>query len=156
MGDWFTGALLVLAAALLAVAYRRTTALRRTIAAREELQSQAQALFEGSPIASWVFDRVSDSGGGIPAEIRAQVFDPGVRLALVVTDVVMPQMGGWEMAAQLRKRRPEKKILFTSGYNEEIANAHGCVDEGIEFLPKPYLPAVLTQRVRQVLDTDVS
>jgi two-component system cell cycle sensor histidine kinase/response regulator CckA len=82
--------------------------------------------------------------------------DLGARLALVVTDVVMPQMGGWEMAAQLRKRRPEMKILFTSGYNEEIANAHGRVDEGIEFLPKPYLPAVLTQRVRQVLDTDPS
>jgi two-component system, cell cycle sensor histidine kinase and response regulator CckA len=77
----------------------------------------------------------------------------GARLSLVVTDVVMPQMGGWEMAALLRKRRPDVKILFTSGYNEEIANAHGRVDEGIEFLPKPYLPAVLTQRVRQVLDT---
>jgi len=82
--------------------------------------------------------------------------DLGARLALVVTDVVMPQMGGWEMAAELRKRRPEMKILFTSGYNEEIANAHGRVDEGIEFLPKPYLPAVLTQRVRQVLDADAS
>jgi two-component system cell cycle sensor histidine kinase/response regulator CckA len=77
----------------------------------------------------------------------------GTRLALVVTDVVMPHMGGWEMAAQLKKSRPDVKILFTSGYNEEIANAQGRVDVGIEFLPKPYLPAVLTQRVRQVLDT---
>lgn len=76
----------------------------------------------------------------------------GARLSLVVTDVVMPQMGGWEMAAQLRKLRPDLKILFTSGYNEEIVNAHGRVDDGVEFLPKPYLPAVLIQRVRQVLD----
>lgn len=76
----------------------------------------------------------------------------GERLALVVTDVVMPQMGGWEMAAQLRKQLPDVKILFTSGYNEEIVNAHGRVDAGVEFLPKPYLPAVLIQRVRQVLD----
>jgi CheY-like chemotaxis protein len=76
----------------------------------------------------------------------------GDRLALVVTDVVMPQMGGWEMAEHLRRQRPDVKILFTSGYNEEIANAQGRVDADIDFLPKPYLPAVLTQRVRQVLD----
>src|SRR5690606_11428751 len=40
----------------------------------------------------------------------------GDRLAMVVTDVVMPQMGGWEMAEQMRLRRPDTKILFTSGY----------------------------------------
>lgn len=78
--------------------------------------------------------------------------DAGARLSLVVTDVVMPQMGGWEMAELLRRERPGMKILFTSGYNEEIAGAGGRVDQGIDFLPKPYLPAVLTERVRQVLD----
>jgi PAS domain S-box-containing protein len=78
--------------------------------------------------------------------------DLGDQLSLVVTDVVMPQMGGWEMADRLREMRPGTRFLFTSGYNEEIANAGGRVDEGIEFLPKPYLPSVLTQRVRQVLD----
>ncbi len=76
----------------------------------------------------------------------------GDRLNLIVTDVVMPQMGGWEMAEHLRERRPGTKILFTSGYNEEIANAQGRVADDVEFLPKPYLPAVLAQRVRQVLD----
>jgi two-component system cell cycle sensor histidine kinase/response regulator CckA len=76
----------------------------------------------------------------------------GDRLGLVVTDVVMPQMGGWEMAEHLRKRRPDTRILFTSGYNEEIANAQGRVADDVEFLPKPYLPAALAQRVRQVLD----
>ncbi len=78
--------------------------------------------------------------------------DIGARLSLVVTDVVMPQMGGWEMATHIRTQRPDMKILFTSGYNEEIANAHGRIADGVEFLPKPYLPAVLAQRVRQVLD----
>ncbi len=76
----------------------------------------------------------------------------GDRLAIVVTDVVMPQMGGWEMAERLRRDRPDVKILFTSGYNEEIVNAGGRVDETLDFLPKPYLPSVLSQRVRQVLD----
>jgi CheY-like chemotaxis protein len=76
----------------------------------------------------------------------------GDRLALVVTDVVMPQMGGWEMAEHLRQRRPDTRILFTSGYSEEIANAQGRVADDVELLPKPYLPAALAQRVRQVLD----
>ncbi|MGE3344756.1 MAG: PAS domain S-box protein [Vicinamibacterales bacterium] len=76
----------------------------------------------------------------------------GEELAIVVTDIVMPQMGGWEMAERLREQRPGMKILFTSGYNEEIANAGGRVEQDIDFLPKPYLPTVLTQRVRQVLD----
>jgi PAS domain S-box-containing protein len=80
------------------------------------------------------------------------VGDLGDTIDLVVTDVVMPQMGGWEMAERLRIDRPEMKILFTSGYNEEIANAGGRVGDDVAFLPKPYLPAALTQRVRQVLD----
>jgi len=62
-------------------------------------------------------------------------------------------MGGWEMAERLRETRPALKILFTSGYNEEIANAGGRVDAGVAFLSKPYLPAALAQRVRHVLDT---
>jgi PAS domain S-box-containing protein len=76
----------------------------------------------------------------------------GDAIDLVVTDIVMPLMGGWEMAERLRQARPALKILFTSGYNEEIANAGGKMNLGIAFLPKPYLPTALAQRVRQVLD----
>jgi PAS domain S-box-containing protein len=75
----------------------------------------------------------------------------GQTLDLVVTDVVMPQMGGWEMARALREARPDLKILFTSGYNDEILGADTTEAE-VDFLPKPYRPAVLTTRVRQVLD----
>ena len=80
------------------------------------------------------------------------VAERGDAIDLVVTDIVMPQMGGWEMAERLHETHPALKVLFTSGYNEEIANAGGRVDAGVAFLPKPYLPATLTLRVRQVLD----
>lgn len=80
------------------------------------------------------------------------VAERGDAIDLVVTDIVMPQMGGWEMAERLHETHPALKVLFTSGYNEEIANAGGRVDAGVAFLPKPYLPAALTLRVRQVLD----
>ena len=56
MGDWVVSGLLGLAALLLVLEYRRSIQLRQTIAAREELQSQTRALFEGSPLASWVFE----------------------------------------------------------------------------------------------------
>ncbi len=94
--------------------------------------------------------RVRTATNGL--EGLAVAADLGEDLALVVTDIVMPQMGGWEMAERLRVLRPGMKILFTSGYNEEIANAGGRVEQDVDFLPKPYLPTVLTQRVRQVLD----
>ena len=73
---------------------------------------------------------------------------------LLVTDVVMPEMGGRELATTLKRLRPEIKILFTSGYNEELAKEDGELETGVAFLPKPYLPGVLSQRVRQVLDAN--
>jgi PAS domain S-box-containing protein len=81
-----------------------------------------------------------------------QARERGDTIDLVVTDVVMPEMGGWEMARQIRAERPAVKVLFTSGYNEEITNAAGQLDDGVHLLSKPYLPTTLAQRVRRVLD----
>ncbi len=70
---------------------------------------------------------------------------------LVVTDVVMPQMGGRELANEIKRVRPNVKILFVSGYNEEISGYGSAPEADIEFMPKPYLPDSLSERVRQVL-----
>ncbi len=78
------------------------------------------------------------------------------RIDLVLTDVVMPTMGGKEMAQALLKSHPESKVLFTSGYSEEVIGEHGLVRPGIEFLQKPYLAASLARRVREVLDGRLS
>jgi PAS domain S-box-containing protein len=74
------------------------------------------------------------------------------RLDLVVTDVVMPGIDGRTMADELRRRHPELRVLFVSGYTEDAVVARGVLGSGLGFLPKPFTPAVLLARVRAVLD----
>jgi two-component system, cell cycle sensor histidine kinase and response regulator CckA len=78
----------------------------------------------------------------------------GPPISLVVTDVVMPQMGGKPMADLLTKMYPGLKILFTSGYADEAIAHHGVLEPGIDFLAKPYTPLTLSRRVREMLDRD--
>ncbi len=78
------------------------------------------------------------------------------KIDLVLTDVVMPVMGGRELADALHKTRPGTKILFTSGYTEEAIGHHGVLKPGMKFLQKPYLSASLARRVREALDSPVS
>ena len=73
-------------------------------------------------------------------------------IQLVVTDVVMPEMGGKAMAEWLKTTYPDLKILFTSGYTDEAIAHHGVLDVGMAFLPKPYAPAILARKVRELLD----
>jgi CheY-like chemotaxis protein len=70
---------------------------------------------------------------------------------LVVTDMVMPEMGGKMMADWLQVTNPEIKILFTSGYTD--CGLDGALDAGIDFLPKPYTPSALVRKVRGVMDS---
>ncbi len=76
----------------------------------------------------------------------------GSPIRLVVTDVIMPLMGGKVMAEWLKATYPDLKILFTSGYTDDAIAQHGVLDAGVEFLPKPYTPATLARKVRQLLD----
>jgi PAS domain S-box-containing protein len=75
------------------------------------------------------------------------------RIDLLLTDLVMPEgVTGTELAAQLRKRKPELKVIFTSGYSPEVVG-RDFNQEDAEFLSKPYLPPQLAQMVRQCLDS---
>lgn len=74
-------------------------------------------------------------------------------LHLLLTDVVMPGMSGAVLAQYMRERFPDMKVLYTSGYTENVIVQHGVLEEGISFLPKPYRPADLAHRVREVLDS---
>jgi DNA-binding response OmpR family regulator len=76
----------------------------------------------------------------------------GQPIALVITDVVMPQMGGHTMAEWLRTGDANLKILFTSGYTDDAITRKGLLQTGGEFLPKPYAPATLVRKVREMLD----
>jgi signal transduction histidine kinase len=75
----------------------------------------------------------------------------GAPIALVITDVVMPRMNGKVMAEWLKDSFPDLQILFTSGYADSIAR-YGVVEDEVEFLAKPYSPAELTRKVRDLLD----
>jgi signal transduction histidine kinase len=76
----------------------------------------------------------------------------GAPIRLVVTDVIMPLMGGRVMAEWLKSINPDLKILFTSGYTDDAIARQGVLDAGVAFLPKPYTPGTLSRKVRGLLD----
>jgi CheY-like chemotaxis protein len=76
----------------------------------------------------------------------------GPPIRLVVTDVIMPLMNGIVMAEWLRITYPGLKILFTSGYTDDVISQHGVLEAGVAFLSKPYSPGTLARRVRAMLD----
>jgi two-component system cell cycle sensor histidine kinase/response regulator CckA len=71
---------------------------------------------------------------------------------MVMTDVVLPGMNGPDVVEKLRAIRPDLKALFASGYTRDAIMEHGFIDPDIMFLEKPFSPAALTQKVREVLD----
>jgi CheY-like chemotaxis protein len=76
----------------------------------------------------------------------------GPPIQLVITDVIMPLMGGKVMAEWLKTSFPGLKILFTSGYTDDALTSNGALQAGLEFLPKPYTPGTLAHKVREMLD----
>ena len=71
---------------------------------------------------------------------------------LLLTDVVMPEIGGPELAERIKSERPEVKVLFMSGYTHEAAERQGIPESGVAYVEKPFTPLHLNQMVRGVLD----
>jgi PAS domain S-box-containing protein len=94
--------------------------------------------------------RVLCAGDGLEAlEVAAHV---NGRIDLLVTDIVMPKLGGHELAVRLHELRPDTKVLYTSGYAENAIAHSGVLREGVNFIQKPYSLNTLAQRVRAALD----
>jgi len=76
----------------------------------------------------------------------------GEPIRLVIADVVMPQMDGKAMADWLKATHPDIRIIFISGYEEEVIAQYGVLATGMAFMPKPFTPAILAGKVRELLD----
>jgi DNA-binding response OmpR family regulator len=66
--------------------------------------------------------------------------------------VVMPKMSGRELAERLRALQADLKVLYVSGYTQEALGHHGVLEPGIILLPKPFPPAAMLGKVREMLD----
>jgi DNA-binding NtrC family response regulator len=71
---------------------------------------------------------------------------------ILVTDVVMPEMSGHELASQLEARRPGIKVLYMSGYTDDALGYHGVLDPDVAFLHKPFSPMDLARKVQELLE----
>ncbi|MDX6596302.1 MAG: hypothetical protein QOE87_189, partial [Gaiellales bacterium] len=71
---------------------------------------------------------------------------------LMLTDLVMPEMNGDELARLLSSERPDMRVIFASGYAADVIQQRGMLEPGAAFLPKPLTPASLGGKVREVLD----
>lgn len=76
----------------------------------------------------------------------------GREIRLLVTDVVMPQMNGIQLAAEIKRQSPGVKVLYTSGYELSVLGSQGYAVEQLDaFLPKPFVPAILANVVNELL-----
>jgi signal transduction histidine kinase len=93
--------------------------------------------------------RVLPEGDASGALERARAH--GGSIELLLTDLVLPDMSGRELAARLLALRPDSRVLYTSGYTDEATLLDGTFRPGTAFLPKPYDPPALLRRVRELL-----
>ncbi len=77
--------------------------------------------------------------------------DEGLRPELVISDVVMPGLSGLELAAIIRYKHPDMKVILMSGYTEQVIMKHGEMDPNIPFLHKPFTRQELQDRITQVM-----
>jgi PAS domain S-box-containing protein len=80
---------------------------------------------------------------------------PG-EIHLLLTDIIMPGLSGPDLARRVTARHPHTRVLFMSGYTDNVLGKGGVIEEGVAFLQKPFTPATLTQKVREVLDAPVA
>jgi len=75
----------------------------------------------------------------------------GLRPDLIITDVVMPEMNGKELVDQVRKLVPNQKVLFMSGFTDDVIEHHGVLGIDIPFIQKPFSPGEIAYRIKQLL-----
>jgi two-component system cell cycle sensor histidine kinase/response regulator CckA len=100
----------------------------------------------------WHGYRVIEAGNGSEA-LRIYEDNPGA-IDLVLTDVIMPEMGGQELVERLRVSNPAVRVVFMSGYTEKAIAHNGSMPPGTGFVEKPFTVDTLMRRLREVLDEE--
>jgi CheY-like chemotaxis protein len=93
--------------------------------------------------------RVLEADGAAAA---LRLLDAHPEIALLFTDVVMPDVNGRKLADEALRRRPSLKVLFTTGYTRNAVVHNGVLDPGVQLIGKPFTIEELALRVREVLD----
>ncbi|MPN43572.1 Sensor kinase CckA [bioreactor metagenome] len=88
-----------------------------------------------------------------PAAARAAAAAHPGTIDLLITDVIMPETNGKELLRQMLENRPGLKCLFMSGYTADVIAHRGVLEEGLNFVQKPFSIQSLTRKVREVLDS---
>jgi CheY-like chemotaxis protein len=94
--------------------------------------------------------QVLTASGGDEAIRVSDAHSAGI--AALITDVIMPGMSGRQVADELKRRRTGIKVLFVSGYTEDMIADHGMLEAGVDFLAKPFHLEDLARKLREVLD----
>jgi len=92
---------------------------------------------------------VIEADSGVAALELLKSEDPHIDVLL--TDVIMPVLGGQELARQVRALRPDVRVLFASGYTDDVLVQQGGLQPGAEWIQKPYTKDALVRKVRAVL-----
>ncbi len=112
----------------------------------EQLRALAQEILDAEGYAVMI------AANGVEGLSVCQEFSG--RIDLIITDVVMPLMGGRELAERIAALQPQVKVLYMSGYTDDSVVRYGVREQHVSFLQKPFTPATLAQKVREVLDCD--
>lgn len=86
------------------------------------------------------------------ADEALRLFEANASIDVLLTDIVMPGGSGPELTRRLIEQRPDLKVIYMSGYNEEAIVHHGVLDPAIVFLHKPFTAEMLGRKIREVLD----
>ena len=89
---------------------------------------------------------------GSPSEALRMAKENNHEINLLMTDVIMPEMNGKDLADTLKSFIPQLKCLFMSGYTANVISHHGVLDEGVHFIQKPFSPSKMAVKIREVLD----
>jgi len=107
-------------------------------------------------VRDWIHEELTRAGyaartAGSGKEALRLITEKGLRIHLLITDVLMPSMNGKELANRICGIRPSVRVLFISAYSADILTSYGVCPEGVDLLRKPFDAAALVSKINRIL-----